>query len=268
MKKSSVISLVTLFLLLGLVGVSIFLWKPRAQDAVPPETTEEKQDDSPQVEQQEQDGGARLEQEKPADAPPKRVTVSMEDALFIGDSRTVGLSEYSGIGGADFFANVGMSVYNIHKKPVSVPTVGKVTLDELLSQKKYGKIYLMLGINEVGYNLKQTVSKYRELLEFIEQKQPGALIFLQANLHVTKKRSDTDEVVNNRAINQLNQEISKLADRKKSFYLDENILFDDADGNLSTEKSEDTAHLYAKYYIEWGTWIVDQTGALLEGEGR
>lgn len=126
----------------------------------------------------------------------------------------------------------------------------------------------MLGINEVGYNFKQTVSKYRELLEFIEQKQPGAVVFLQANLHVTKKRSDTDEVVNNRAINQLNQEISKLADQKKIFYLDENILFDDAGGNLSTEKSADTAHLYAKYYIEWGNWIIDRTGVLLEGEGR
>ncbi|MDD6478252.1 MAG: hypothetical protein PUF48_00330, partial [Oscillospiraceae bacterium] len=59
--------------------------------------------------------------------------ISMDDALFIGDSRTVGLMEYAGIDGADYFCTVGMSVYNIHKKPVSVPNVGKVTLTELLN---------------------------------------------------------------------------------------------------------------------------------------
>ena len=90
---------------------------------------------------------------------PPKGDISMDDALFIGDSRTVGLMEYAGIDGADYFCTVGMSVYNIHKKPVSVPNVGKVTLTELLNSKKYGKIYIMLGINEVGYKFSSTVEK-------------------------------------------------------------------------------------------------------------
>ncbi len=60
-----------------------------------------------------------------ADAPTSN-SFFMGDALFIGDSRTVGLMEYAQIANADFFANTGMSVFNIHKKPVSVPNVGKV----------------------------------------------------------------------------------------------------------------------------------------------
>ncbi len=192
--------------------------------------------------------------------------ISMDNALFIGDSRTVGLMEYSGIRGADYFCSVGMSVFNIHNKPVSVPNVGKVTLTELLNGKKFDKIYIMLGINELGYKSVSTVKKYGELIEFIKSKQPNAAIFIQANLHVTKSRSDSDKVINNTAINELNAELAKLADGKSIFYLDANILFDDETGGLSSDKSEDSAHLYAKYYREWGEWIIRQSASLI-GEG-
>lgn len=193
------------------------------------------------------------------------IDFSMKNSLFIGDSRTVGLMEYGGIEDADFFCTVGMSVYNIHKKPVSVNNVGKVTLTELLNNKKYDKIYIMLGINEIGYEFNSIVNKYTELIEFIETKQPDAVIFIQANLHVTKSRSDDDKVINNNAINRLNSELSKLADNKNKFYIDANPLFDDENGCLSADKSEDGAHILAKYYKEWGNWIIKQT-ALLTGE--
>lgn len=191
--------------------------------------------------------------------------IKMDDALFIGDSRTLGLSEYAGIKGADFFSNVGMSVYNIHKDTVSVPTVGKVTLTELLTNKNYGKIYIMLGINELGYHFDQTIGKYQELIAFIQTKQPAAIIFIEANLHVTKERSASDDVVNNPAIDKFNTTLSELVDGKTLFYLDANTLFDDSEGNLSSDKSEDTTHLYAKYYAEWGKWIITQSNILIGG---
>ena len=124
----------------------------------------------------------------------------------------------------------------------------------------------MLGVNEVGYKFSSTVEKYRELIEFIKDKQPNAVIFIQANLHVSKSRSDRDKVVNNTAINGLNAELAKLADGKSIFYLDANILFDDEAGGLSADKSGDSTHLYAKYYREWGEWIIRQTASLI-GEG-
>lgn len=206
---------------------------------------------------------------KPIQPPPvppiidKQLTISMDDALFIGDSRTVGIMEYAGIQGADFFCNVGMSVYNIHDKPIAVPNVGKVALSELLDKKTYGKIYIMLGINEVGYSFSNTVAKYDELIEFIQSKQPDAYIFIQANLHVSTSRSEKDKVINNTAINGLNAELSKLADGKNKFYLDVNPLFDDASGGLSSDKSADDTHLYAKYYAIWGNWIINQTASII-----
>ena len=256
MKKSNVITLLSLCLLIVAVLLFMVFWKTPSSD---PDNSSATQ--GAWSEDTRSTGTAGSSTASKPDG-----NTSMEDALFIGDSRTVGLMEYAGIDGADYFCTVGMSVYNIHKKPVSVPHVGKVTLTELLSGKRYGKIYIMLGVNEVGYPFSSTVEKYRELLEFIRDKQPDAVTFIQANLHVSKARSDSDKIVNNAAINRLNAELSKLADGKSTLYLDANVLFDDEAGGLSAEKSEDSTHLYAKYYREWGQWILGQTASLL-GEG-
>lgn len=193
-------------------------------------------------------------------------TVSMDHALFIGDSRTVGLMEYSQINEADYFCNVGMSVFNIHDSTISVPNVGKVSLTALLDSQNYDKIYIMLGINEMGYSFNQILDKYAELIDFIQEKEPNADIFIQANLHVTSKRSNSDKTFNNDSINQLNTALSQLANQKGLFYLDANPLFDDENGNLSSEMSADNTHLYAKYYQTWGEWIVEQTSLLIKEE--
>ena len=191
------------------------------------------------------------------------VPADFADALFIGDSRTVGIMEYAGMSEANFFCTTGMTVFNIYKERISVPSVGKVTLAELLSNKEYGKIYVMLGINELGYDFQRVLDKYNELYDFIREYQPDAAIFVQANLHVTQKRSESDKHINNSAINKLNKELKKLADNENTFYLDVNPLFDDDAGNLAEDKSSDNVHIYAKYYIEWGEWLRIETAKFL-----
>ena len=276
MKKSNLVTLSSLCILIVTVIMFMLFWKTSsAVSDTKTESSSTTQSDIITTQKDTSEGVSSAKTEDNSETKTSKTdsitsnpnsNTSMADALFIGDSRTVGLMEYSGMDGADYFCTVGMSVYNIHKKPVSVPNVGKVTLTELLNGKKYGKIYIMLGVNEVGYKFSSTAEKYSELIEFIKDKQPNAVIFIQANLHVSKSRSDSDKVVNNIAINGLNTELSKLADGKSIFYLDANILFDDEAGGLSADKSEDSTHLYAKYYKEWGEWIIKQTDSLI-GEG-
>ena len=55
------------------------------------------------------------------------------------------------------------------------------------------KIYLMLGVNELGYKFEKIIEKYKELIQFIKEKEPNVTIFLQANLHVTSERSNSDD---------------------------------------------------------------------------
>lgn len=262
MKKSNIVTLAVLILAVALVLVFAMKSKDTSSnESFQNETTSiSKDENSFQPSATANNPEASLSKETTAQI---KDGISMPNTLFIGDSRTVGLMEYSKIKDADFFCNVGMSVFNIYKQRPSVPKISKITLEELLSKKNYDKIYLMLGINELGYNFDSIISQYSNLLSFIEERQPNALIIIQANLHVTKKRSDSDKTINNPSIDKLNRFLENFANSKNIFYIDPNILFDDESGNLSAEKTEDSAHIYAKYYPEWAQWIDEKTKQLV-----
>lgn len=179
------------------------------------------------------------------------------DSLFIGDSRTVGLRDYSDIK-AVFFASSGMSVYNVRKTNLNISGVGDTNLDGLLSQRSFKKIFVMLGINELGYpDMNKTVEKYKELVDMLREAQPDAYIIVQANLHVTAEISSTHAYFTNSNIDALNSKISEFADNKKVFFIDPNPLFDDESGNLSDAYTygDDNYHPAGKYYKVWGDWI-------------
>lgn len=196
-------------------------------------------------------------------------SVGERSSLFIGDSRTMGLANFTSVENANYFAATGMTVYNLFEKRVSVPKIGKVTLEELLNHKKYDIIYVMLGINELGYAFEKTVERYKMLIEYVKQVQPEATVVLMANIHVTSERSETDKYINNPAIDRFNDATAKMADNKTTFYLDANILFDDENGNLAKEKSSDSAHLKSKYCVQWAEWLEDETTKLiLYAEGQ
>lgn len=75
------------------------------------------------------------------------------DAVFIGDSRTVGMFEYGGLEEiSTFYASTGLTVYKIFDSEiVSVPDERKkISVEEALEQNSFAKIYLMIGINEMG----------------------------------------------------------------------------------------------------------------------
>ena len=75
------------------------------------------------------------------------------------------------------------------------------------------------------------------------------------------QRSDSDKTFNNANINAFNQKISTLADQRTIYYLDINELFDDANGNLGTQYSNDNAHPLGKYYAVWCDWLMEHAVA-------
>ncbi len=180
-----------------------------------------------------------------------------DDALFIGDSRTAGLREYGLFDNSDFFATPGLSIYAIPKTKVTIHEWEDVKLEDLLANKSYGKIYLMLGMNELGYDFEQTVERYRTFVEELQEKQPQAKLYLCANLHVTIVRTENDDIFNNANINKMNEEIRKLAEEKELPYLDINILFDDENGNLNEEYTSDDSHVLGRYYEDWCRWLAE-----------
>ena len=280
MKKFKMYSY-TILLIISMIFVCplIFrqIWKSSAPqkntDPIPPAATEESTDliqSNSEVIQQNNtvttDNMIATEAVQPTQAPTEppiqfvQGDISyFDDVLFIGDSRTVGISEYGTLKNADFFCNTGMSVYNLNKARESIDGIGSVTLESLLSSKTYGKIYFMLGINELGYEMSQTIDKYRGWIDFLRQKQPDAIIFIQANLHVTKARSDSDSYITNPNINTLNGAISRFADGKHIFFIDPNEYFDDETGSLRQDYTNDNVHLTGIHYQEWCNWLCTKT---------
>lgn len=180
---------------------------------------------------------------------------TFSDTLFIGDSRTVGLFEYGDLGQAEVFANSGMSVFNLFQTQVTLKDGTKQSLDEVLSSNRYSSIYLMLGINELGYEEQSILRQYRAVVEQIRAKQPQASLILEANLHVTREKAAKSDIYNNRKIDALNKAIETIAEETGCRYLDVNSLFDDETGNLSASYSTDGSHILGKYYSAWVEWI-------------
>ena len=180
---------------------------------------------------------------------------TFSDTLFIGDSRTVGLSEYGDLGQAEVFANSGMSVFNLFQAQVTLKNGTKQGLDEVLSSNRYGSIYLMLGINELGYEEQSILRQYRTVVEQIRARQPQATLILEANLHVTREKAAKSDIYNNRKIDSLNEAIEAIAEETGCRYLNVNSLFDDENGNLAAGYSTDGSHILGKYYAGWVEWI-------------
>lgn len=203
------------------------------------------------------------EPEEPEEpATPVKPEDPFTNALFIGDSRTVGIAEYSGITEADFFAFTGMSVYTAFKKESAVGSWQKGTLlADALQARQYDRVYLMLGVNELGYNFQKTVERYGEMVQQIRELQPDAYLILEASLHVTKKRSDTDATFNNSNIDRMNQAQAAYADGEHIFFIDVNPAFDDETGALNQDYTFDNTHPYGKYYSKWADWLRENTPA-------
>ena len=185
-----------------------------------------------------------------------------DNTLFIGDSRTAGLRQFGYFETADFFATPGLSVYSVPQTEVTVEGYENITLEELLLEKEYDRIYVMLGMNELGYRFPQTVERYRTFIEDLQDQEPCAQLILCANLHVTNIRSNNDKFFNNENIDKINEEIRMLAEDKELVYLDINELFDNEDGELDKEYASDDSHVTVENYIRWCDWIVEKMNEL------
>ena len=183
-----------------------------------------------------------------------------DDALFIGDSRTVGMEEYGGFQESTaFFAKTSLTIYDLFEEPEKFARLTngkKATLEEALTERKFGKIYIMLGINELGRGTTESFfTVYAQAVNRIRMLQPDALIFVQGIMRVGEEKSNTDQIFNNANINERNQALSLMADNRTIFYLEVNDAVCDENGNLISDYTFDQIHLKAKYYQLWKDYL-------------
>ena len=180
------------------------------------------------------------------------------DAVFIGDSRTVGLFEYGGLEEVTtFYASTGLTIFKLFDSKVEVPDQKeKITIEQALNERQFSKIYLMLGINEMGRgDLEGFLAKYSEVLTHLKELQPDAIIYLQGIMKVTTKRSEQGDYISNPGIEERNAGIAALADNVRVYYLDVNPLICDETGGMEPSYTTDGVHLKAQYIPMWKDFL-------------
>lgn len=185
----------------------------------------------------------------------------LDDALFIGDSRTQGLLEYGRLQeNATFYCKTSLTIYDLfrHPKQFIREDEKKKTLEQALSEHHFGKIYLMLGINELGTGTAEYFFReYTAAVNKIRELQPDAIIFVQAILHVAPQKDETDPIFNNANIEERNEKIKTLENGRDIFYLDANEVLCDENGALQSDWTYDQVHLKAQYYSLWRDFLLE-----------
>lgn len=175
------------------------------------------------------------------------------DAVFIGDSRTEGLQINTQLSTARFLAARGLKVDTALTKPVIRLKNGeKGTVIDGLRGEDYRRVYIMFGLNELGWPyLDVFINHYEKLLDKIHEILPNATIYVQSILPVSKEKSDNSDIYKNEKITRFNQAIKDMAQSKGYTYLDVTQIFKDSNGALPSDASVDGVHLNKEYSVRW-----------------
>lgn len=184
----------------------------------------------------------------------------LDDAVFIGDSRTEGLLLYTGLTNTTGYTYKGLMVDTAFTKPVINQNGQMVTVMDALRSTQFSKVYIMLGINELGWAYPDLfIEKYKEIIDTIREINPNAIIYVQEILPVTQKVSETHSYITNEKISQYNQMLADMTQEKDVYYLQVSQAVADSQGYLPEEAASDGIHLSPSYCQKWLDYLLCHT---------
>lgn len=186
-----------------------------------------------------------------------------DDAAFVGDSRTDGFMIYSGIGRGKNLTSNGLSIFQLEEKKALKIGGEKYTLLEALEMAEYGKVYLCLGINELGvYDDEGFYQSYLAAIDAIRAIQPRAAIYIQGLIPLNEEEiaaSGGRDYLKNDHLRIYNDLMRKAAEEKQVVFLDLYTEFADENGSLPAGASRDGVHLKKEYCQKWLEYLKTHT---------
>lgn len=172
---------------------------------------------------------------------------------FIGDSRTQGFIMYNGLKKVQDYSYIGLMVDTaISKEFIKTNDGNKISILEDMKNKDIQKVYIMLGLNELGWSYPQVFKlKYGELIDEIRKIKPNCTIYLQSIIPVTESKDKSDKIFNNKNVDEFNKLIQELSSEKNVKYLDVKSALVDEKGFLPEEASTDGIHIDVDYCEKW-----------------
>ncbi len=184
-----------------------------------------------------------------------------DDAVFIGNSQIEGVSIYSSMKNATVLAGKGIMVDTIFtKEVVKTKDGGRITIMDALAKEKFGKVYIMLGANELGWAYDfEFIKQYGKVIDEIKTLQPDAKIYVNAIMPVSKTKTNSDKIYNNKNIENYNNLILNMTKEKEVYYLDSKEALADEEGNLPDDSTTDGVHFNSAYYEQWFNYLKAHT---------
>lgn len=176
------------------------------------------------------------------------------DTAILGNSLIDGLRLYAKLKTVDYYCGTSMSVVSaLNTKNVLLKNGAYGTQIDAMAQKQYGKVYIELGINEIGGSVTTYISRYRTLLDKIRAAQPNADIYIMAITPTSRSKVGTsfskDRVV------MYNNALYQLAAEWGCWYLDDYTPLADSEGYLPSAETWDGVHFTPKKYSAWEEFI-------------
>lgn len=175
-----------------------------------------------------------------------------ENSAILGNSLVEGLRLYSNLKSLTYFSATSVSVVSATKTKTTRLKNGQTgTLVQALCQEPHDRIYIELGINEIGSDVSYFIDLYGQMLDTITEAQPDAEVYILSVLPVTKSKSNSSTVFNMTRVNMYNEALYQLAADKQCHYMDVCSALQGDDGYLPSGWSGDGVHLQPKYYSVW-----------------
>ncbi len=191
-----------------------------------------------------------------------------EDTLFIGNSLVVGMQKV-GVIDTKYYANIGMSVKQFFEKPMflSPDGTGKTvtTAEAVVRDGDFRRVYLMFGVNELGWPSSSAfIDYYETLIDLLLSVRPDAVIYVQGLLPMNEavyaaSTEDASEYFTNARIADYNEKLSALAARKSVVYLNPGEVLADETGSLPADATTDGIHLNATLIRRWAEYLRTHT---------
>lgn len=184
-----------------------------------------------------------------------------DDALFIGDSRTEGFMLYTSLSNIKAYCSKGLSISRIYEDKIVTLEDGRtVTVMDALQEQKYKKIYIMFGINELGWPYDDLfIEQYAKMIHDIKQLEPDAIIYVENIIPVSAARSATDPIYNNENVRRFNEMVEQVCREQNVVYLDVASALADEDGALPANASTDGVHCNKEYCEIWLNYLKNNT---------
>lgn len=166
-----------------------------------------------------------------------------EDAAFLGHSLMDGFRMFSGLTTGDMFVKTSMTVRS------------SGSFIESMAAKQYGKIYILLGVNEIGFDPDYFKEQYAAMLDSIIGQQPQADIYILSLTPVSAAKSAEAGNLNMTRVKLYNERLYALAAEKGCYYIDMVDALADETGYLPAAVTSDGVHFSASHYKLWMEYL-------------